>query len=210
MKKTIAAGLFCIAMLACSHKNLAQTTTTTANQQLILNINSSTGDTTIIIPHLNMLQQQNDLVIAFATLNYAWLRKGDFYVLTNRENTWQLYRYQTKLPPSAEEEAAAPAPQSISPELAEKIKNMYAGSQLWKTGGDNGGNFCNGRKDCNITDAETWTISVTTPQTIHTTTYYAPQFFEKCCPGNAYRQQFIAIANAMIALGKNQSPFPEK
>ena len=190
MKRTVEVCLFCIVIFACSHsKNIAQTTGRNENDRLANDINSSTADTANIIPHLKQLQQQNDLVIALGTLNYAWTRKGDFYVLTKRNGTWQLYRYGAKLPPSPNDLSMEITPQNVSPETAENIKKMYAG---------------------NITDAETWTISVATRQTIHTTTYYAPQFFEECCPGNAYRQRFTAIANEIIALGKNQSPYPEK
>ena len=209
MKTAFTCFLWCSFLLACSsNKNLSQTASDSSQDSLIHHINSSTMDTDIVNFKLKSLQQQNDMVIAFGSLNYAWTRKGTFYVLAKKNSDWKLYVYQSKLPPSAEE-AAEPTPQNVSTETAEKIKQLYAASSLWSINGDENGNFCSGKKSCNINDAETWTLSISTPQNIHTTTYYAPEFFEECCPENPYRQRFVAIAKEMIKLGGSNSAAPE-
>lgn len=202
--------MFIIITACSSNKNLAQTNVKTTTDSLLQHINHSTTDTKVVNPHLVKLAGENDLVIAFGTLNYAWTRTGKFYVLTSHNNAWQLYTYEVKLPFTQADETAALTPQNVSPEMAEKIKKLCAASELWQTNGDKDGRFCSGKNNCNITDAETWTISIATQKNIHTTTYYAPQFFEECCPGNPYRQRFVAIAKEMMALGKNNSSAPEK
>ncbi len=197
-------------LFACStHKNLAQTTPMKPNDTLIQNINSSSSDTDVINPHLKKLQSQYDLVIAFGTLNFAWARKGTYYVLASKNNEWVFYAYEARLPPTPGDEAATITPQKVATGTAEKIKELLSSSELWKTDGDKDGNFCAGKKSCNINDAETWTLSIATPQSIHTTTYYAPTFFEECCPGNPYRKQFVEIGKAMMQLGNPKSTAPE-
>ncbi len=211
MKKSLGFLFLFIFTLACSHtKNLAQAATMPSNDLLLQHIDSSAPDTDLINPHLKALQRENDLVIALGTLNYAWARRGTFYALTQKNNSWALYSYQSKLPPSAEDEAATLTPQTVSGEAAEKIKQLYTASGLWETGGDNGESFCSGAAKCNINDAETWTLSVATPHTIHTTTYYAPDFFEQCCPGNLYRQHFVALAKELIKLAPSATSAQEK
>ena len=154
----------------------------------------------VINPKMKQLQQENDLVISFASLNYAWARRGSFYVLAQKNKMWKLYRYDIKLPPSAEDAAISLTPVETDAAEAEKIKVLYTKARLWQTEGDNGENFCRGKKDCNISDAESWAISVATKTNVHTTAYYAPEFFEECCPGDAYRKQFIIIAKAIMKL----------
>lgn len=202
MKTVCSISLLCIIILACSHnKNLAQSKPSMPqNDTLITNINAGSSDTEIINPKLKQLQQENDLVISFGTLNFAWARRGSFYVLGEQNNAWKMYRFDAKLPPSADDASMSVSPLEVSSAEAENIKALYTKAQLWKTAGDGGENFCTGKKNCNINDAETWTLSVATKKNIHTTSYYAPDFFEECCPGNAYRKDFIAIGKAMMKL----------
>ena len=204
MNRTISFFWFCIFFLSCSNnKNLAQSSTNTSNDTLIQIINKSKRDTIIINSQIEILAKQNDLIFAFATLNYAWTRKGIFYVLTCKNKEWKLYSFQSKLSGTLHDSTISITSTNVSIARVETIKHLYTLSQLWTTSGDEKGLFCNGKKDCNITDAETWILSVATPQNIHTTKYYAPEFFEQCCPGNPYRQQFVAIAKEIQKLASN-------
>lgn len=172
---------------------------------LIEHINKSKSDMESLDPQLKKLQQKNDLVIAFATLSYAWSRTATFYVLASKNKQWKFYFYQSKLPFSRIDTTSVLSSINISETDAENIKQLYTSSNLWETEGDENGVFCSDKKDCNINDAETWAISVATPKNIHTTTYYAPEFFEQCCPGNLRRQRFVAIAKEIMELSKNQN-----
>ena len=211
LKKMPVICLLSLLLVSCSNnKNLAQSSPKTVTDTMIKLINKSKKDTAVINPHLKTLQQQNDLVIAFAVLNYAWARTGTYYVLAGKNQDWKLYSYKSKLYPAVNDTATEITSVNIEILAAQKIKQLYESSHLWETEGDEDGNFCSGKKKCNINDAETWTISIATPQNIHTTTFYAPQFFEECCPGNMYRKNFITIANEMMKLGKNQISSPDK
>lgn len=211
MKKALFSFLI-ILIISCSHnKNLAQSKPVSANDSLLQYINKSKSDTEIANPKMKQLQQENDLVISFVSLNYAWARRGSFYVITQKGKLWNLYRYDTKLPLSADDNAVDITPLETDAKEAEKIKALCIKAKLWQTGGDNGENFCRGKKDCSISDAESWAISIATKTNVHTTAYYAPEFFEDCCPGNSYRKQFIVIAKAIMKLtGNNNSGGEEK
>ncbi|MDQ2752864.1 MAG: hypothetical protein M3R72_07560 [Bacteroidota bacterium] len=204
IKTTLLWVWFCTFFIACySNKQLAYSSGNHLNDTLIQNINKSKSDNVQTANStLKKWAKQNDLIIAFATLNYAWTRKGTYYVFTCKNNQWKLYSYQVKLN-AVSDSAIQITSIKIPDSEAENIKRLYASSQLWKTSGDERGNFCNDNKDCNITDAETWTLSVATPENIHTTTYYAPEFFEGCCPGNPYRQQFVTIAKEIEKIASN-------
>ena len=203
MKNISLCLLLLAAMAACSHKNFAQSLNATTNDTLIQRINNSKADTGVINAQIQQLQTENDFVLAFASLNYSWTRKGIFYVLARKKNEWTFYSFQAQLPPSQQQPAAVLVPLSVPADSAKKIQSLYLQSQLWHTRGDEDGRPCPTNKSCNISDGETWLITVTTPQNSHTTTYYAPAFFEECCPGNQYRKQFISIAKHMMDLGKN-------
>ena len=204
--------LFYGALSACgNHKNLTQTKALPSNNNaLIQHINGSKRDEKTINAQLKKLVQENDLVIAFASLNYAWVRRGTYCVLTNRKGEWKLFSYQAELLSSANETAQELSPLKLLQLSAENIKNLYAASDLWTTDGDADESFCSGKNDCNINDAETWTISVATPQNIHTTTYYAPKFFEDCCPGNTHRKRFVAISEEILKLAGTQNSAPDR
>ena len=205
IKRTLHLVLFCIIIMLCSNnKTSAQPSYASSNETLIQNVNKTKSDAKGINLQLKKLQLQNDFIIAFATLNYAWLRKATYYVLANKNNEWKLYIYQSTLTLLPVDTTTEIISVSISSDSAEAIKKLYASSQLLKTNGDENRMFCGNKKNCNITDAETWTLSIATPKNIHTTTYYAPEFFEKCCPGNLYRQQFIAIAKEIKNLADNK------
>lgn len=212
MKKAVAPILCFLVLSACgANQNLAQTKSMFSNNDtLIKNINNSKADAETNNAELKKLVQENDLVIAFASLNYAWTRRGTYTVLANRNKEWKLYWFQSRLPPSANESTEELKPLNVSAADAEKIKNLYAESSLWTTEGDADGNFCAGKKDCNINDAETWAISAATPQKMHTTTYYAPKFFEECCPGNSIRARFVGLAEEMMKLTGNRSSAPDR
>ena len=203
MKKIVVNFCFCLIFLSCkTNKPLAQSTTNIATDTLLQIINKSKKDTAVINPQIEILAKENDVIIAFATLNYAWTRKGTFYVLACKNKEWKLYSYSSKLY-AANDSTISIASTNISISQAESIEHLYTSSGLWTTGGDEKGMFCNDKKDCNITDAETWILTVATLQNIHTTTYYAPEFFERCCPGNLYRQRFVAIAKEIQRLASN-------
>lgn len=210
IKKIFIPLLLCAAMCACSNnKNLAQSAMSSSDS-LIQSINSSKPDTEALSPLFTKLQKENDLIIAFAKLNYAWARKGTYYVLAGKNDTWKMYVFTSKLPPATDETVTSLSPVKISQDSAKQIAALYSASELWQTEGNTDGDECEGKGGCNINDAETWTISAGTDKIMHTTTYYAPEFFEECCPGNRLRTRFIAIAKQLQKLAGNQSSAPDR
>ncbi len=207
MKRILLPFLLMALLSACSNnKNLAQSAMPTLDT-LIQHINSSKTDAEDANPQLAQLQKENDIVISFATLNFAWSRTGTYFVIAGKNGIWKRYQYKAKLSPGNEATIEL-VPQSVLADSVLPLLERYTKAGLWQTAGDDGGNFCPGNKQCNINDAETWSLSVATPQHIHTTTYYAPQFFEECCPGNHLRSEFVSIGKLMqqLAGGGNANP----
>lgn len=197
---------FCFFFYACHEgKTLAKSSFHSSNDTLIQLVNQSKKDTGHINTTLNKLAKENDLIIAFATLNYAWTRTGTYHILVLKNKQWKLYSYQSKLSSALNDSIPQIDSINLIDSTAEKIKQLYASSQLWNINGGENKLFCNNKKDCNITDAETWTLTIATPQNIHTTTYYAPDFFESCCPGNSYRHSFVAIVKEIEKIVSNMN-----
>jgi len=74
-----------------------------------------------------------------------------------------------------------------------------------KIEGDNGKDFCTADKknNCNINDGVTWRLLFITKDNVINPSYYEPEYYENCCPGNANRQLFLQIANKIKSIVGN-------
>lgn len=204
MRKIVISFCFCLIFLSCkTNQPLAQSTSNSSSDTLIQIINKSKRDTGHINTELKKLAKENDLIIAYVTSTEGWSRTETHYVLASKNRIWTLYSYRTSLF-SESDTAIQFTSTHIQDSSAENIKHLYALSGLWRTNGDERDDkFCNDDRVCMISDDATCSLTVATPQNIHTTTYYAPDFFESCCPGNPYRHSFVAIVKEIEKLAGN-------
>ncbi len=147
---------------------------------------------------LNSLQQKNDIVLAYATENYAWGRSATYYIITLNKNEWTGYNYFVRYKPALDKTTAISCninPVVVSKESCDSILQFIEKNEVWKIKGDNGEDFCtNGTKNCTINDGATSRLWIITKAKLVNPSYYEPQFFEKCCPGNTERKLFIEAA----------------
>ncbi len=145
---------------------------------------------------LHALQQQYDVVIGAATENYAWIRNVTYTLLCKKDNSWTGYSYyKNNMPPGDKKNyiAFTLTPAAVNNNSCDSLLASMLQHKVWDIKGDSENGFCSGDKQCNITDAATKRLWVITQTKFIAPSYYAPEFFEECCPGNEQRKQFLDI-----------------
>src|SRR6478735_3155632 len=61
------------------------------------NVNAATGKQPVEDSVLQKLQNENELVIAFAIEKFAWVRSIDYHILAQNNNEWKGYVYHKNL-----------------------------------------------------------------------------------------------------------------
>ncbi|MEP6514215.1 MAG: hypothetical protein ABJA79_10115, partial [Parafilimonas sp.] len=135
---------------------------------------------------------------AFATENFAWMRSVNYLIIAQNNGEWMGYQYYVNLMPG---QPRANEPGNINPAVVNKsvcdsLLQYITQHKAWNIKGETGQNFCsNGNTACNINDASTARLWLITKNRLINPSYYAPVFFEQCCPGNKDRALFLSIIN---------------
>jgi hypothetical protein len=149
---------------------------------------------------LQKLRSENELVIASASENFAWVKSISYLILAQNDNEWKGYVYYKNLMPNN-----AGSPTSVNAVAVDKIAcdallNYITEHKAWDIKGDSGNGFCaNGNKNCNINDAAGARLWLITKTGVAAPSYYAPEFFERCCP-DAQRGLFVSIMQKITAI----------
>ena len=139
------------------------------------------------------LQQQNDIVIAYAVDNTAWSKSSTYQILAKNKDEWSGYYYFVNY--SAPGSNFNINPVMVPKESCDSLLAYIKQNEIWQIKGDEGGNFCNSpASNCNINDGQTWRLMVLTRSKASQCSFYEPAFYEGCCPGNAGRKLFINTA----------------
>lgn len=139
---------------------------------------------------LHSLQQNNELVIAYAVETYAWAKTVNYQILAKNGNEWKGYSYYINK--SNQGASKPPTEIVVSADECNKLWKFMQQKEAWKIPGDKGENFCpDGNKNCNINDGANWRLLIITKDKVTDPSYYEPAFFEKCCPGNEQRKLFV-------------------
>lgn len=159
---------------------------------------------------LSALQQQNDLLLVFGDQNFAWTRTTTYYILAKNGDDWKGYFYKAPNSPSPGNSTIIYNPVIVSNAGADLVLAYFNHNALWHVKGDNGKDFCSAGSEtndtqkvtnkCNIYDATTWEILMVTKNKVLGPSYYAPDFYERCCPGNIDRKHFVEAAKRIQAL----------
>ena len=144
-------------------------------------------------PVLRNLQKQNDLVIAFATENYAWIRNKTYLILCKNGIEWTGYNYKKDEMPNDKSYSLNEA--KVNAVSCDSLLGFINKTKAWNIKGEDGsGKRCgDGNNNCNITDASSNSLWLTMKEKYTASNYYAAAFFEECCPGNAERKLFLII-----------------
>ena len=148
---------------------------------------------------LHNLQQNNELVLAFAFETYAWAKTVTYKAIALNNNEWKGYNWyinksQGQVMPNVN-------PMTVNNDSCNAIWNFFKAREVWKIKGDTGEGFCTGNKanGCNINDGSYLRLLIITKDKITDPAYYEPEFFEACCPGNTGRALFLEAVNKMQA-----------
>ena len=157
---------------------------------------------------IRRLRGENDLVIAYAIENFAWVRSINYVIIAKKNDEWMGYHYYVNL---MRNQTQPSAPGNINPAVVNKsscdsLLEYMQQTKSWTIRGDSGQNFCpNANTSCNINDAPGARLWIITKQALVNPGYYAPEFFEECCPGDKDRALFLSITkkieNIVIAQG---------
>jgi hypothetical protein len=168
---------------------------------LLSKINNAANKEPVEDSVLQQLQKQNDIVIAYAVENFAWISSADYRILAQHNGEWQGYFYHKNL---MKNNAGSPTSIStikiIDKDSANALMKYIAEKEAWNIKGDSDTGFCtNGNKNCNINDAPSAVILIATKTAAVASRYYAPEFFQKCCP-DEQRAIFLSITKKIEAL----------
>lgn len=158
---------------------------------------------------MRSLQSQNEIVIALASENHAWGNSAHYLILAKNETEWKGYNYFVNYV-QTERENAPPSfnlnPVYIHNNAADSLLQSMMGNRFWEIKGDEENRCCPDSlslQNCIIYDAQMSRLWFITKDKILNPAYYAPDFFEECCPGNADRKLFLQIAlqiNHLVAV----------
>lgn len=164
------------------------------------NVNAATGKQPVEDSVLQKLQNENELVIAFAIEKFAWVRSIDYHILVQNNNEWKGYIYHQNLMPNNTGSPTTIGETKVDKTAADALLNFLTKNKAWTIKGDAENGFCaDGNKDCNINDAAGSRLWFITKTSAINPSYYAPDFYEKCCP-EKQRGLFLAITQKIAEL----------
>jgi hypothetical protein len=142
---------------------------------------------------INTLRNNNDIVIAYAIENFAWVRKIDYIILAQKNGEWKGYNYKLSLMKQNPSQSISSI--SINKNSCDSLITYITQNKAWAIKGDSGETFCTSEnKNCNINDAASARLWIITKKTVFNPSYYAPEFYENCCPDKD-RALFLSIKN---------------
>lgn len=142
------------------------------------------------------LQQDNDVVLAFAVANYAWVKSVSYRIIALNKQQWKGYTYAVNY---TRHTSTGLVETPVQADSCEALWKLIREREAVRIKGDNGEDFCTGEKkaDCNINDGATWQLWFIAKTKIAAPSYYEPEFFERCCPGDKDRQLFLDVAGKL-------------
>jgi hypothetical protein len=140
---------------------------------------------------ISNLRSNNDIIVAYAVENFAWARSINYIILAQKNGEWKGFRYKRSLMKQNPSQSISSV--SINNNACDSLLTYVLQTNAWSIKGDNGETFCtNGSKNCNINDAASGRLWIITKKTVFNPSYYAPEFYEKCCPDKD-RALFLSI-----------------
>ncbi|CAN5125222.1 hypothetical protein BH11BAC6_BH11BAC6_01560 [soil metagenome] len=143
---------------------------------------------------LHTLQQNNEVVLAFAVETFAWAKTVNYHIIALNKNEWKGYTYYIN---KSSGNLSKLMEVSVSEDECSAVWKFIQDKQAWKIKGDDGTGFCSGsqKSNCNINDGAGWRLLIIIKDKIADPAYYEPAFYEECCPGNEERKLFIEVSD---------------
>jgi len=167
---------------------------------LISNVETAGNKQAVEDEILHKLQNENDLIVAYAVENFAWVKSMDYHIIAQKDNEWKGYKYHKNLMTNSAGSPTTLTEEKVDKAACDSILNYVTEKKAWTIKGDNGENFCtDGNKNCNINDAPGLRLWLITKNASINTSYYAPDFYEKCCP-DEQRGLFLSITKKIASV----------
>ena len=164
------------------------------------NVNASAKKQIVEDDVLKKLQSENDLVIAYAYENFAWIKSMNYFILAQQNNEWKAYRYYKNLMPNNSGTPTSLTPVQADKAASDSLLNYMEENKAWTIPGDGEKGYCaDGNKDCNIYDAAGNRLWIITKDAAINPGYYAAEFYEECCP-EKQRGLFVSIGKKIQAI----------
>lgn len=171
---------------------------------LIEKIDESTTNQHVDDSIINKLRNDNDVIIAYAIENFAWAKTINYKILAQKNNEWKAYVYSVSMMKQNPSKIFNDV--KVDNESCNALIDFISKSSTLNIKGDEGGNFCpNGKVNCNINDAASERLWIITKKSVFNPSYYAPEFYEKCCP-DISRALFLSIKNKINATANFTQP----
>ena len=179
--KFLLSGFFLITLASC----MAQ------KNSIITEVDEAANNQPLEDSVINNLRNDNDIVIAYAVENFAWVKKINYTIVAQKNGEWKGFVYERsfmKQDPSQNINSI-----NINKNACDSLIDYIQQAKAWTITGDNGTNFCtNSSRNCNINDAASGRLWIITKKSVINPSYYAPEFYEKCCPDKD-RALFLSI-----------------
>jgi hypothetical protein len=172
---------------------------------LVNNIEISGNKEPIEDSELHKLQTENDLIIAYAVENFAWVKSMDYHIIAQKNGEWKGYKYHRNLMTNNAGSPTTITEEKVDRATCDAILNYITEKKAWTIKGDSEDGFCtDGNKNCNINDASSLRLWIITKNAAIDPSYYAPDFFEKCC-SDEQRGLFLSITKKIAAALDNNA-----
>jgi hypothetical protein len=148
---------------------------------------------------LQSLYKNNQLVFGVAFENHSWGHNATYRVFVMNNDQWTAYTWYSNYSQPGIVPNVNPA--MISADTCKAILNFLKENNIENIKGDLGKPGCGGtNSNCNINDGATWHLFSISKGNVIAPSYYEPQFYEDCCPGNKDRKQFLAVVNKIVSV----------
>lgn len=177
------------------------TTACSAQKNIVTEqVNTTTTKQPVEDAVLKKLQGENDLLVAYAIENFAWVRSIDYRILAQQGNEWKAYVYHKNLMPNNAGKPTSFSESTVDKAKADALLKYLADNKAWAIKGDGENAYCaDGNKNCTIADASGARLWLITKTSATAPGYYAPEFYQECCP-DAQRGLFLSIIQKITGL----------
>jgi hypothetical protein len=148
---------------------------------------------------LRKIQKENDLVIGYSSYNTTWRHVPiQYFLIGLKNNQSKAYSYTINQNVTNKEVPFTLDSMIVSNTNKDSILALFKQANGWSLKHVEDGNtiHCSdipNSAHCTINDASAKSLIVMTKTHQQISNFYAPEFFEQCCPGNAERQRFLTI-----------------
>ena len=178
---------------------------TSSQRLLIRQVDKSGTEASPEDSTLRVLQSNSQLLLIFVNENFLFSRVRSYNILAYHNGKWTaiLYGAGNMIRPGSglPETPVTYDSFAVSQQNCDSIQRYLLDNRIWAVPGDDGKHFCSDTlSNCTLKNGTRWRLLIMTPGKMIDRSYYAPEFFEKCCPGNPERKIFIEACKKIEAL----------